>query len=403
MEIKILKGTHQIGGCITVIKTRTTKIIVDFGEDLTEEGKNAFEKSELLKEVSDADAVFITHSHLDHVGLVNIIPKNVPIYMEKNTKTILDIGSDFGINEPLSREVDTFELSKKTNPIFVGDLKITPHIVDHSSYNSCMFVIEGEGKKVLHTGDYRNHGRKGKLFSSTLDAIGKVDCLITEGTTLLRHNNVHYKSELELEKEAKKIMSKYDQVFVLSSSTNLDRLVTFYKAKRNKKFVIDTFTAAITKAVDFPVTPKNEDIYQWTPSIYFKIKTEKFKKKYMNSEGNYDFLPNYVMLIKQSMLIDLKKLKKAGLVQNACLIYSMWSGYIEKEKGLSSMLDEIEKMGIKIYELHTSGHADLDAMKLMNSKLTPQKTVIIHTENSENCQKIFDNVINIDDGENILL
>ena len=81
----------------------------------------------------------------------------------------------------------------------------------------------------------------------------------------------------------------------------------------------------------------------------------------------------------------------------------MWSGYIEKEKGLSSMLDEIEKMGIKIYELHTSGHADLDAMKLMNSKLTPQKTVIIHTENSENCQKIFDNVINIDDGENILL
>ena len=396
MEIKILKGTHQIGGCITVIQTRTTKIIVDFGEDLTQEGKNTFEKKELLKEVSDADAVFITHSHLDHAGLVNIIPKNIPIYMEKNTKPILDIGSDFRINEPLSREVDTFELSKKTNPIFVGDLKITPHIVDHSSYNSCMFVIEGEGKKVLHTGDYRNHGRKGKLFSSTLDAIGKVDCLITEGTA-------HYKSEVEIEKEAKEIMSRYDQVFVLSSSTNLDRLVTFYKAKRNKKFVIDTFTAAITKAIDFPVSPKNEDIYQWTPSIYFKIKTEKFKKKYMNSEGNYDFLPNYVMLIKQSMLIDLKKLKKAGLVQNACLIYSMWSGYIEKEKGLSSMLDEIEKMGIKIYELHTSGHADLDAMKLMNSKLTPQKTVIIHTENSENCQKIFDNVINIDDGENILL
>lgn len=39
-------------------------------------------------------------------------------------------------------------------------------------------------------------------------------------------------------------------------------------------------------------------------------------------------------------------------------------------------------------------------MKLMNSKRSPQKTIIIHTEDSKNCQKIFDNIINIDDGEN---
>lgn len=31
MKIKIYRGTHQIGGCITEITTEKTRIIIDFG------------------------------------------------------------------------------------------------------------------------------------------------------------------------------------------------------------------------------------------------------------------------------------------------------------------------------------------------------------------------------------
>ena len=35
MEVKIIKGLNQIGGCITEITSdKGTKIIIDFGEDL---------------------------------------------------------------------------------------------------------------------------------------------------------------------------------------------------------------------------------------------------------------------------------------------------------------------------------------------------------------------------------
>ena len=34
MEIKIIKGTSQIGGCITEIKSKNTRILIDFGNDL---------------------------------------------------------------------------------------------------------------------------------------------------------------------------------------------------------------------------------------------------------------------------------------------------------------------------------------------------------------------------------
>ena len=37
MEVIIHKGTNQIGGCITEIRTNKTRIIIDFGEDLPSE------------------------------------------------------------------------------------------------------------------------------------------------------------------------------------------------------------------------------------------------------------------------------------------------------------------------------------------------------------------------------
>ena len=72
MEIKIIKGTSQIGGCITEIKSKNTRILIDFGNDL-EDNNESFEMDGLTYNKSKYDAVFITHSHIDHIGLINKI------------------------------------------------------------------------------------------------------------------------------------------------------------------------------------------------------------------------------------------------------------------------------------------------------------------------------------------
>lgn len=405
MEIKVIKGTHQIGGCITTIKSTKAKIVVDFGEDLDEEERKNLDIEALLKEIESANAVFITHSHGDHVGLVNMVPKHIPIFMEEMTKRIVEVGADFGVNAPLKREVKTFTLAKDviTSPIVIEDMTVTPYIVDHSSYNSCMFLIESQEKRILHTGDYRSHGRKGRLFEPTLHKIGPVDCLITEGTTLTRSEKIKYKTEVELEEEARELFKKYDQIFVLASSTNLDRIVTFYKARGDKMVVFDTFTNAITRSINFNITSDSQGIYRWNPIKYKKTKSKEFQRKYMDNTPDYGFLPNYIMFIKQSMLIDLRKLKKENMITNACLVYSMWNGYIEKEEKLMHMIEEVKKMGIDFVELHTSGHADDETMKLLSSVLKPQKTIIIHTENEKMDDLPFPNVENVKDGEIIVV
>ena len=107
------------------------------------------------------------------------------------------------------------------------------------------------------------------------------------------------------------------------------------------------------------------------------------------------------MFVKESMLSDIKLLKDKGSLTNACLIYSMWNGYIDKSDSLRKFLDECNNMGITILNIHTSGHADEIAMKRLNRICNPDKTIIIHTEDNTKGITIFNNVIELSDNEEI--
>lgn len=395
MKVRIIKGTNSIGGCITEIISKNTRILIDFGNDL-EDTKESFELDGLTYGKSKYNAVFITHSHMDHIGLVSKINEDIPIYIEENSLKIYNITCDFCSEDKPTRKINTF---KMYDTIQINDIKVTPYRVDHSSYNSCMFVIECENKKILHTGDFRLHGRKKDETLNNLKRIGKVDLLITEGTSLSR-NILEYETEEELEKEALEYMKKYDQVFIMHSSTNIDRTISFIKSalKTGKNYILDLFTYSLNKVVNMNIKVDYKRIFVWIP-LRYSYKDETFKNKYMDFDTSSFFGKKYAMNVKVSMLDDIKKLKEKGLITNACLIYSMWSGYIEKEEKLKKFIDEIKNMNIDFKELHTSGHADINSMIKLNEIVNPDKTIIIHTENREKGENIFNDIVDLNDNE----
>lgn len=395
MEVKIIKGTKQIGGCITEIKTNDAKILIDFGTDL-DDIKEPFELEGLTYNKSIYDAVFITHSHIDHIGLINKINEDIPVFVEESSLKIYDITCDFCGEEKLTRKINVFEMGDQ---IKIKNIKITPYRADHSSYNACMFLIESEGKKILHTGDYRLHGRKKEETINNLSKIGKVDLLITEGTSLTR-NVEKYDTEEQLEQKVLEYMKKYDQVFIMHSSTNVDRTISFVKAalKTGKKYILDLFTYSLNKVINMNIKVDYKKIFVWK-SISYSSKKEKFKSQYMDFDTSSFFGKKYAMNVKTSMLEDIRKLKEKGLITNACLIYSMWYGYIDKEYKLKKFINEIESMGIEFTQLHTSGHADTISMSKLNEIVNPDKTIVIHTEFQNKNIEIFNNVIRLKDNQ----
>jgi len=401
MQVKILKGTNQIGGCITEITSDSkTKIIIDFGQDLSSEDDIETDKNPNIKGLTigkpEYDAVFITHSHGDHIGLIHHILDSIPVYVEPISKKIYNLLSFF-THKKIKIKTNNMIINKKI--LINNDIKVTPFIVDHSSYNSVMLLIEADGKKVLHTGDFRNHGIKGNLFLKKLKEIGQVDLIIAEATTVNRQDK-KYPKEIDLQKQAISIFKKYDQIFILTSSTNIDRITTFYKAatQTNKNFILDVFTANIVtnlnnNSIPNPKTFKN--IYTWIPTKY-KNKGINFKIKYIYPFLKYSKQKSYVnnkylLMVKTSMLEDIKKLYKKKHITNACLIYSMWEGY-KSQTLMNQFLEDIKKYGIKeIINLHTSGHADKEALRLLNI-LNAKKVIPIHTTAPDELSKILNNV-----------
>lgn len=395
MEVRIIKGTNQIGGCITEITSDESKIVIDFGNDL-DDTKGPLELDGLTFGKSRYNAVFITHSHIDHIGFIGKINEDIPIYVEENSLKIYNITCDFCGEDKITRKINTFKMHDK---IQINDIKVIPYRVDHSSYNSCMFVIECDNKRILHTGDFRLHGRKKDETLDNFKQIGKVDLLITEGTSLSR-NVLEYNTEEELEKETLEYMKKYDQVFIMHSSTNVDRTISFIRSalKTGKNYVLDLFTYSLSKVVNLNIKVDYKRIFVWKSIRYFS-KDEAFKNKYINFDNSLLFGKKYAMNVKVSMLDDIRKLKEKGLITNACLIYSMWSGYIEKDEKLKKFIEEIGDMGIDFKELHTSGHADVASMKRLNEIVNPDKTIIIHTENRKNGVDVFNNIIDLGDNQ----
>ena len=399
MEINIIRGQNQIGGSIIEISSKSTKIILDIGNNLEDKEIVVPEIDGLFKGKAKYDGVLISHYHSDHVGLATRILPEIQIYMGEKSYEIYKVSNEYMGKEYLKEP----KIFKAEEEFHIGDIKITPYLCDHSAFDSYMFLLDCEGKRMLYTGDFRSNGRKS--YEPLLRKLPKVDVLITEGTNL--SNNKIGKinlTEKGLEKKGIEILEGNDRpVFVLMAATNIDRIVTFYKIANATKrlFLLDTYAGLITDTVGGnipnPRTFSNVRIFLTNQNKY-KI-LENYPKNKIGRKGIVN--SNFMMCIRSSMKQYLEKYPEGFSFEGCTLFYSMWEGY-KKEKNTKEFLEFMEEKGVKIISLHTSGHAEEKDFDKLIKKVEPKIIIPVHTENSEwfkryqNCEVICDkNIIKI--------
>lgn len=382
MQIKIYRGTHQIGGCVTEIKTNSSRIIIDMGEELPLANSirnSPLEIDGVTSGNPDCNAVLITHYHGDHVGMYESVLPQIPIYMGKVAKQIYAVVQNT-LKSKLDKgnpdKVRTFNEYIIGKPLHFGDIKVTPFTIDHSAFDAYMLLIETDGKKVLHTGDFRMHGARGSKMLAVFEKYCKdIDVLITEGTMLSRPNETVI-TEHELGAQVDKLLRINKYVFSLCSSTNIDTIAEFYNSalKANKPFIIceNDFQGEILKIVTQNTTSSFYDFNRRKIYVYCNNLHD------LMAEKGFFFLgrANYVTQ------------KVVESFPNSLLIYSMWNGYLDKrhpafDEYKNNFINHALHYGCKLLHLHTSGHASIDEIKRV-CKITNAKTVIpIHSEKPE--------------------
>ena len=404
MKITIHRGINQIGGCITEIQSSTgTKILIDLGHNLPDADGQAEDEYDIpgnLDRLLDGvSAVFYTHYHGDHIAFeAAVAKKGIDQYLGRLARKVKLKFYAHMKNVPQEECRKKYEAAfnavlgfKEYYPdktVTVGDIRITPYYLSHSAADAYMFVVECDGRKVLHTGDFRDHGYIGKCLYGTLRKFvvkPKTDVLITEGTMISRGDE-RMMSEKELQDKAYGLMSDYKYAFVLCSSTDPDRLASFCQATirhPGRMFIADGYQC---KMLDL-----------FTKNLYQKrdIRTYDFSKAQEYDESLFpDMIESgFTMLVRTSgkfkSLLD--NFMRILPDKETVFIYSQFNGYIRPEhKAYKADTDEfVHSHGWKFECLHTSGHASQETLAKVCSIVNPAAAIIpIHKEDGSDFKSL---------------
>ena len=374
LSYTVLRGKDKIGENLIEVSYESATVLIELGRAL-EGGDEPFEQAVLQKPYA---AVVVTHYHEDHAGLIKY-KRDCPVYIGCGAYRILQAQNEYR-GEALPENIRTYRSGRAFT---VGGIRITPYLCDHSAFDSYMLLFEAGGKRILYTGDFRFHGRKDK---DRLLAVlpREVDVLIHEGTNLGKVACTI--TEAELEAKAVEIMrEEQGPVFVLQSSTNIDRLVSIYRASKRcgRLLYMDNFTALIAAAAGgrIPRPDAFPDVIAFTPrpvrgrrkDMFFEIEHKRGLK------GIASGTKHFTMLVRPSMLGYLQKLFAAAGITNATLVYSLWKGY-KAQAYYADFLTELQALGVKTLDLHTSGHASEGDIECLKQTVHAKEVVCVHTE-----------------------
>ena len=438
MHLTIHRGTHEIGGTCVEIASGTSRIVIDLGMPLVQPGGGEGDEfnfrehartpgPELVArgilpnvrglyrwdtDVPPVDGLFISHAHLDHYGFACFVREDLAWYLGAGTRALIELSGQFTPTKvTIGRAVEI----RSGAPVQCGAFTVTPYLMDHAAFDAYAFAIEAGGKRLVYSGDFREHGRKTAAFSWFLrNAPRPVDALLLEGTMLGRGDEL-VRSERQLEDAAVELFRTTEGiVLVHASAQNIDRMVTLFRAARRsgRLFVVDLYAAHVLATLaklariprPSPAFPELRVFYpyrlarllarQGRQDLMYRFRSYQIKKDAIAREPG-----RVVLLVRPSMLGDLERIDG---VAGGAFVYSMWDGY-RRKADVSALLDFAHSRGMQEVTLHTSGHATRSALRKVVEAVEPARLIPIHTFHPDRYGDLGAQVHALQDGETLEL
>ena len=413
MRLCVHRGTKEIGGTCIEVEAQGKRLVLDVGLPLDAPDGEDVREGLLpavpgFRERDDSLlGILVSHPHMDHYGMAPYVRPDVPVYIGEDAHNILAAASPY---VPHGHAFADPRFIENRTPVEIGPFRVTPYLVDHSAFDAYALLVEADGKRVFYSGDFQAHGRKTRLFEEMIaDPPGDIDVLLMEGTTIGRNaTGEGFTTEMDLEREFVRAFRETRGLhFVWTSSQNIDRLVTVFRAAKRtgRVLLIDLYTAVVLEATGRDSIPQSgwADVKLYIPHrqrVWIKDRRlfqdlERHKASRVFPESLPGLAKRAVMLFRPMAMNDRGV---QAVLDGAGFTYSMWDGYLEQDSS-RRVLKWLDDHDIRWHVLHTSGHASVTDLELFTAALAPRALVPIHSFETSRFGEFFDNVVQRDDGE----
>ncbi len=385
VSVFALGGLGEVGKNMYVIKTDEEIAIIDAGVMFPEDDllgvDYVIQDVSFLKENEDKIVgLFITHGHEDHIGGIPFLlaSVNIPkIYASK-------IANDLIIKKLVDRDIkcDNIEVYDDTSVFKFKTMSVEFIRTSHSIPDSYAIVIRTKEGNIVHTGDFKFDltpiGPMSDLHKMARLGEEGVKLLLSESTNALSEG--FSKSESIVDETIESIFSKYssNRIILATFASNIYRIKHIVETCREHGRKIVTFGRSMESAKEIAL---NNDLIT-DKTIFIEPNAAKDLKK------------NEICILctgsQGEPLAALSRIangthKQITLLPDDVVVFSS-NPIPGNAAGINRIINKLYLKGVKVVtnneisNIHTSGHAKQEELRLMLRLMKPEYFVPIHGE-----------------------
>ncbi len=387
LRIIPLGGLGEVGRNMHVLEYKNECIIVDAGLRFPEENMPGVDfiipNIEYLTNNKNLKilGIFVSHAHYDHFGAIPYLISKLnypPIYATALTKEIIMRRQEEFTN---LKKIDIKLIDvEKNNCVNLKNFIINVFHVNHNVPDAVGFMIETPQGNIMYTGDYKIDfnpvfDKKADLTTIVKLASRGVDLLMSDSTGIEQEGHSISEQEIFLNLE-KVFMATKGRIILATFSSLIGRLqqVIHLAEKFDRKIVINGFSMKTNLAIakklgyekcDSKVIIDSKDIHRHKPEELVILTTG------AQGEDNAGLMK---IMGKEHRFIQIEK--------GDTVIFSS-SVIPGNEMAVQHLKDGLTKQGAKIYhykmlDIHASGHAHKEDLKLMLNLIKPYNIMPVH-------------------------
>lgn len=386
IKISFLGGINEVGKNMTVFEYDGDMIIVDCGLAFPDEDMFGIDLviPDFTYVLSNADrlkGIVITHGHEDHIGSLAYLLRNhnVPVYSTRLTN---------GLIEGKLREHGLLEGAKLNvaapgDKIKLGEFEVEFIHVNHSIPDAVGFAIKCATGTIVHTGDF-------KIDSTPVDG-GMIDLarfgqLGNEGVLCMLSDSTNAERPGFTESEHK-VGDSFEMLFRKAGARRII-VATFASNIHRVQQIIDVAqslgrkVALSGRSLENVVAVSRELGYLKVPDGV--IIDLNLIDKYSDHELVLITTGSQGEPMSALTRMAFSDHRKVAITPNDYVIISA-TPIPGNEKTVSRVINELMKLGAevvyeKMYDVHVSGHACSEELKLMLGIVRPKFFIPVHGE-----------------------